>query len=109
MSEKVYNKLIRDKIPRIIKQSGGQPVFRIMEQKEFIRELKNKLVEEANEVVMATNREELINELADVTEVINTLCAATEIVDREIELVRITKADQRGGFQNRLMLEKVEE
>jgi predicted house-cleaning noncanonical NTP pyrophosphatase (MazG superfamily) len=109
MVEKTYNKLIRDGIPQIIKQNGGQPVVRIMEQEEFVRELKNKLIEEANEVATATNREELVNELADVKEVINTLCAATEIIDREIEVVRIAKADQRGSFQDKLMLEKVEE
>jgi len=109
MTEKIYNKLVRDKIPQVIKQKGAQPTVRIMEREEFVHELKTKLVEEAQEVVSAGNREKLIDELADVREVLNALYAAEEITDAEVEQARLAKLEARGGFQERIMLEKVDE
>ena len=107
--EKIYNKLVRDKIPEIIRQDGKEPVVRIMEKAEFVSELKAKLVEESNEVASAEDREHFIDELADVKEVLNALFATEEITEEEVELARVAKAEKRGGFEDRLMLEKVDE
>ena len=80
-----------------------------MEREEFIRELKNKLVEEANEVVVADTHEKIIDELADVQEVLRAIYIAEGIDAQEVEATRTNKAGKRGGFEKRLMLEKVEE
>ena len=46
---KVYNKLVRDKIPDIILKDNELPVTRILDDEEFIKELNKKLQEEVNE------------------------------------------------------------
>lgn len=107
--EKIYNKLVRDRIPEIIESKGSTPYVRILDRSEFVSELKAKLVEEAEEVSKTENRQQLVEELADVKEVLNALYAAAEISESEVEQVRIEKAETRGGFDQRLMLEKVEE
>ena len=52
--EKVYNKLVRDKIPEIIVGNGGEPFTRILDEDEYKVELETKLMEEYNEVLLAT-------------------------------------------------------
>ena len=44
--EKVYNKLVRDNIPNIIKSNGEIPIIRILDNDEYKKELENKLYEE---------------------------------------------------------------
>ena len=70
--EKVYNKLVRDKIPEIIVGNGGEPFTRILDEDEYKVELETKLMEEYNEVLLATS-EERVEELADMLEVITAL------------------------------------
>lgn len=43
--EQIYNKLVRDKIPNIIKNNGGEPYTRILSNDEYIENLKKKLIE----------------------------------------------------------------
>ena len=64
-----YNKLIRDNIPEIIKASGKERDVSILNDEEYILKLKDKIVEEAHEVVSA-REDEIIGELADVLEII---------------------------------------
>ena len=58
--EKVFNKLVRDNIPDIIEKNNEVAVTRILEGKEYLKELYKKLHEECNEVEMAKNKEEII-------------------------------------------------
>lgn len=41
--EKVYNKLVRDNIPNIIRNNGNEPVTRILNDEEYKIELEKKL------------------------------------------------------------------
>ena len=70
--EEIYNKLVRDKIPNIIKENGENPIFKILSEEEYKKELEKKLYEEYQEVLEAkgTNR---IEELADMLEIIKAL------------------------------------
>ena len=55
-------KLIRDKIPEIIKSSGKEPIIRVLEDTEYKEELLRKLYEEYNEVIETKTREENLEE-----------------------------------------------
>ena len=69
------NKLIRDKIPELIKSGGMIPVIRILSNGELYHELFNKLLEETNEVIESKNDfKHTLKELADDYEVILQLC-----------------------------------
>ena len=67
--EKVYNKLVRDRIPEIIKKDGETLFVRKLSQKEFKAEVLKKVLEEAQELSEAKNREELLKECADLQEI----------------------------------------
>ena len=67
--ERIYNKLVRDNIPSIIKGNGATPITRILNEEEYKKELEKKLYEEYNEVLEASG-EDRVEELADMIEVI---------------------------------------
>lgn len=102
--EKVYNKLVRDNIPEIIEHNGGTPVYRILSEEEYWEYLLKKDTEELLEVQSALTIEERKKELADKLELI------TEFNGFSLEDI-IEEADRKkaknGGFQKRLLLEKV--
>lgn len=106
--EKVYNKLVRDKIPEIIVGNGGEPFTRILDEDEYKVELETKLMEEYNEVLLATG-EERVEELADMLEVISSLAKLEGKSLEDVIEVKNKKCDKRGGFEKRIFLEKVEE
>ena len=70
--ERIYNKLVRDNIPNIIKSKGETPVTRILSEDEYKNELEKKLYEEYKEVIEASGSDR-IEELADMLEIINAL------------------------------------
>ena len=49
--ERIYNKLVRDNIPNIIKEKGEEPITRILSDEEYKKELEKKLNEEYQEVL----------------------------------------------------------
>jgi predicted house-cleaning noncanonical NTP pyrophosphatase (MazG superfamily) len=65
-----YNKLVRDKIPEIIKRKGKKPIIHVANKKEYWQALKQKLKEEVEEFLKTPNKEEL----ADILEIIYAIC-----------------------------------
>lgn len=104
--EKVFNKLVRDNIPDIINNKGEQAITRILPEEEYKKELFKKLEEEGKEVINATSKKELIEELADLNEVLNFIMLANGISTSEVETIREQKKIKRGGFEKRIFLEK---
>ena len=100
-------KLVRDRIPEIIKESGQEPVVRTLEEEEFKQALKSKLVEEAEEVTEVNEHSELMAELADVYEVLENLYQAYGIDPAEIIDCARKKKEERGGFEEKLFLEEI--
>ncbi len=101
---KVHNKLVRDRIPEIIKESGRTPVTHFLSDKEYIEELEKKLNEEVAEYQSDKNLEEM----ADVLEVLQAICVARGYTLEDLEVMRKKKADERGGFDKKVYLESVE-
>lgn len=105
--EIIYNKLVRDKIPEIIKESGKQSFTRILDEEEYVTELKKKLFEETKEVSEAKNDDELREEMADVVEILAALAITTGKNLGDIIKIASSKRTKRGGFDKRIFLEKV--
>lgn len=102
-----YNKLVRDRIPEIIQQDGRQCGVEVLDESEYIQALRQKLVEEAQEAATC-DLDELVKELVDLYEVIDSLMEAGEI-DREFVLAKQeARRAERGGFERRLCLLWVE-
>lgn len=100
---KIYNKLVRDKIPEIILANGEAPITRVLSDEEYLGALVAKLEEETAELKQDTS----IEELADVQETV--LALADVIASRaELEKVRTAKAEARGAFKDKIFLERVE-
>ncbi|MCR4586950.1 MAG: nucleoside triphosphate pyrophosphohydrolase [Lachnospiraceae bacterium] len=94
-------KLVRDKIPEIIRADGKTPITRIMETDEYLQELDTKL----NEEVQEYQADKSIEEMADVLEVLFAICEARGHSVEELMRVKETKADKRGGFKDRIYWE----
>lgn len=91
-------KLIRDKLPAIMRAQGLAVYDRRLPPAEFETALRAKLVEEAAEASGAIGRAELIDELADIAEVTAALRALHAITPEDVEAARLAKRDARGGF-----------
>lgn len=105
----VYNKLVRDLIPEIIQNSGKKFTTRILEDDEYIIELKKKLSEEIQEYKNAATDKEAIEELADILELMHALAKVHGANIQEIEKIRQDKAKKRGGFSEKIFLIEVED
>ena len=102
----VYNKLVRDKIPEIIKNSGQTPVYRKITGDELEAAAKQKLREEVEEF-LASDMD--IEEMADIFEVIGLLMDINGWTYDQIGQVQLDKEKRRGSFHNRILLERTEE
>ena len=100
-----YAKLIRDRIPEIIEQAGKKPVTRVISEEEMEKALKEKLKEEVEEFIESDQ----IEEIADILEVLEAIAMHRGIDRALIERLKADKKEERGGFEKRLMLEKVED
>jgi predicted house-cleaning noncanonical NTP pyrophosphatase (MazG superfamily) len=99
-------KLVRDRIAEFVfKERGEILTTRKATEEELLSLLKNKLVEEANEVLNANSMDELIEEMADVLEVMKAISVKQNITD-EIFEKREAKFLERGGFEDGIVLIK---
>jgi predicted house-cleaning noncanonical NTP pyrophosphatase (MazG superfamily) len=106
---KVYNKLIRDRIPEIIKKDGNTADIIILSEESFNQAIKQKLIEEATEVANAETRDDILGELADLQEVMDTIKQMYNINTLEVNTTQAVKALQRGKFEKKLFLKSVDE
>lgn len=104
--ERIYNKLVRDKIPNIIKEKGETPVVRTLEKIEYKKALENKLYEEYKEVIESSN-DDRVEELADMLEVIKALAKLEDKNLDDIIEIADKKIEKRGAFEEKIFLEKV--
>ena len=100
---KKYNKLVRDRIPEIIEDSGRSCVTEILSDEDYLRMVDAKLDEELAEYHADQN----IEELADLMEVIRACAVARGYTLEELERVRAEKAAKRGRFEKKILLKEV--
>ncbi|MEG2139091.1 MAG: nucleoside triphosphate pyrophosphohydrolase, partial [Oscillospiraceae bacterium] len=105
MSVKTYHKLVRDRIPEIIEASGKTCVTEILSDEAYLKMLDKKLDEELAEY----RKDQNVEELADLLEVIRACAVARGYSVEELEQVRTDKAAKRGGFEKKILLREVSE
>ena len=99
-----YKKLVRDRIPEIIEATGKTCVTEILSDADYLRMVDAKLDEEMAEY----HKDQNIEELADLLEVIYAAAQARGYSVEELERVRIAKVEKRGAFQKRILLKETE-
>ena len=104
--EKIYNKLVRDRIPTIIRENGETPIIKVLDKYEYKEELEKKLYEEYKEVIEAVG-DNRVEELADMLEVIRALAKLESKSLNDIIMIADNKNKKRGAFEERIFLEKV--
>lgn len=102
---RTYNKLVRDKIPEVIKKSGKKCDYIITEKEDYLDLLITKLDEEINEFREDKNLEEL----ADIMEVLFGLASSLGFSEEDLIRKREEKREERGGFKEGIVLQKVYE
>lgn len=103
MRVKKYHKLVRDKIPEIIELSGKTCVTEILSDADYLRMVDAKLDEELAEY----HKDQNIEELADLMEVIYVAAIARGYTLEQLEQVRADKAEKRGAFEKKILLKEV--
>jgi|SRR5690625_2213736 len=105
----IYNKLVRDKIPDIIRKDNKECKTEILDDGRYAIELKKKFLEEMEEYQGARSDEEAIEELADILEILHALAEVHGSDIDSLEQVRREKAEKRGGFSDKVFLIGVKE
>lgn len=100
---RIYNKLVRDKIPQIIETDGKKCEIRIADKEEHLKLLELKLKEEVEEFLLEKNLEEL----ADITEVVFALADNLGYSEQDLLNKREDKKHESGGFEEGIVLKKV--
>jgi len=97
-----YNKVIRDRIPEIIRENGNDCEVKILTDEDFLIELEKKIGEELVEYL--ESRE--VMELADMIEVIYRVAELKGYSVDSLDNMRREKAQKRGAFNENLFLIK---
>ena len=105
MKKTVYRKLVRDRIPEIIEQAGKTCSYSILSDEDYLQMLDEKLNEELAEY----QEDKSMEELADLLEVMKAVALARGSSLGEVEEIRRRKAEKRGGFERKILLEEVTE
>lgn len=103
MGIKTYNKLVRDRIPEIIKSDSKTCITEILPDVQYLEMLDAKLTEELAEYQESKSLEEL----ADLLEVMRAVVKARGCTWEQLELIRQEKAARRGGFEQKILLKEV--
>ncbi len=96
-----YNKLVRDRLPKIIADVGKPLSWHTATDEEYRAALWAKLDEEIAEL----KSEKTDTELADVLEILYAIAESLGTTPQEVERLRSVRASERGTFKQRIILE----
>lgn len=109
MAKIIYNKLVRDNIPEIIKAENKEPIIKILNDEDFIVELFKKLEEESEELIQAKgNNSEMEKEIGDIYEVIDAIIDYYNLDKEAINKLKQERKIKRGGFAKKIFLQSAE-
>ena len=107
MRKFAFKKLVRDKIIDDMLKNGQNPKYRVLNDDEFLTELKKKLLEEAEELPKASDGE-IEGELADIQEIIDNLIKTLKIKRPRLKAAQKQKVVKRGSFKKKIYVDYVE-
>ena len=99
-----YNKLVRDKIPEIIKRDNKEPVIHLAEDKEYSEKLIEKLKEEVNEFAESLDEKEFV----DILEVMEAISKFEDFDVKELDKLKKDKSEKRGKFDKKIILDRID-
>jgi len=99
------DKLVRDRIPEILRAQGKRCDVRTLADDEFAQRVEEKLAEEIAEYRESGE----IEELADIVKLIEAIAEQRGVEWDQFERLRLQKREQRGGFTRRLLVCRVDE
>ena len=102
-----FNKLVRDEIVEKQVASGAKPSYRQLTVSEHERELVNKIIEEAKEILLS-DREGIVDEIADVQQAIDDLKEKLSLTDEAVAIAQAKKQDKNGAFKKGLYIDYIE-
>lgn len=103
MEATVSGKLVRDLVPTVITEQGLKPITRKAKQGEYGPKLCEKLVEEVGEFLLADSDEAVLEEFADIVEVVRAIAAF--MGEDRVEEARLRKYSRLGGFADEVIWE----
>lgn len=103
----IFNKLIRDKLKEDYVRLDQRVTYKELDDTELIEALKQKIIEEANEIPASGSREDIIAELGDIQQVIDDIANRAGVSNEEIETARLAKFEKKGGFSEGLFVETI--
>ena len=102
---KKYDKLVRDKIPKIIKENGKTCKTKTLKPEDIEKYYRAKIQEEMDELFENPCPEEM----ADLMEVVDCLRRVLQLSIEDVIDVKHTKRQERGGFEKGVILREVSE
>lgn len=99
-----FYKLVRDKIPINIESKGEKARIVKIDSSELLKFLKEKAIEEAYEFYWESEEDKIIEELADIFEVLRATCKVFGIRIEELEKIADKKTEKKGGFEAGMLL-----
>lgn len=102
------NKLVRDKLRGEYERIGQKAVCRVLAPPDHKRELVNKIIEEAREIQIDSEASEIINEIADIQQVIEDLMILFDVTKEQVSVAKQNKYDKKGGFSAGHFVETLE-
>jgi predicted house-cleaning noncanonical NTP pyrophosphatase (MazG superfamily) len=100
-----YNKLVRDKIPQIIKDSGRTCEYKVLGDSEIKDALKEKLIEKAQ--IFSNKPSE--DELSDIYELLNAIVETYDYEPLHIDYLKLQNKENKGTYSNRVYLISVDD
>jgi predicted house-cleaning noncanonical NTP pyrophosphatase (MazG superfamily) len=103
-----FNKLVRDRVPELIRERGERVTIARLNEEAIIRALRQKLVEEAYEVLDAKDLESVLVELADLREVVDSLIQHLKASSLDVADQQVEKRNKLGSFNEGIVLLETE-
>jgi len=97
-------KLVRDKIPEIMRTKSLSAKFLMATERKFEFYLRKKIKEEINEMLKAKSKQQITEEMADVMEILDTFLAFHQISKKEMKKIRKDKVKTKGRFRRKILL-----